>query len=223
MFNLPTLVTITAPTCAGKNYLLEEMVKAGFGRIVSTTDRAPRDGEVEGVQYFFISTEQSKAMEANGEFAELITYNGTRYGVTKTEMATKLADGMPPPIVILEPQGIEEYRKFCGANGYTMFSIYVETQESIRLARLAMRTTNEIVSSLWKANVTQGTLAGQGDAIHKAILTNNRRLKAIIEQERLWSHSNRWDVYADGTDSVKALEQIKQGVAYRNTRKDIYK
>jgi guanylate kinase len=223
MFNLPTLVTITAPTCAGKNYLLEAMVAAGFGRIVSTTDRAPRDGEVEGLHYFFITTEQSKAMEANGEFAELITYNGTRYGVTKTEMATKLAAGMPPPIVILEPQGVEEYRKFCGANGYVMFSVYVEAQESIRLARLAVRTTNEIVTSLWKANVTQGTIAGQGTEIHRIVSTNNKRLKAVLEQERLWSHSNRWDVIADGTDVVKALEQIAQGVKNRNNRSDIYK
>jgi hypothetical protein len=130
---------------------------------------------------------------------------------------------MPPPIVILEPQGIEEYRKFCGANGYVMFSVYVEAQESIRLARLAVRTTNEIVTALWKANVTQGTVAGQGPDIHKIVVTNNKRLKAVLEQERLWSHSNRWDVIADGTDVTKALAQIAQGVKNRNDRRDIYK
>lgn len=223
MFDLPTLVTLTAPTCAGKNYLLEAMAKNGFGRIVSTTDRAPRDGEVEGLHYFFISTERSKELEANGEFAELVTYNGTRYGVTKSEMEKKLAPGMPPPMVILEPQGLLEYRKYCGANGYTMFTIYVETQESIRLERLAARTTGEIISTLWKANVTQSTIAGQANVIMKHVSTNNKRLQAILEQERLWSHANRWDVYADGTDVEKALGQIAHAVKYRNSRTDVYK
>lgn len=214
MFNLPTLVTITAPTCSGKSHLLEEMMKNGFDRIVSTTDRPARDGEIEGVHYYFISTERSKEIEASGEFAELVTYNGTRYGVTKAEMLLKMS-GTKPPIVILEPQGIEAYRKYCGANGYVMFTIYVSTQESVCLERLVDRTTAEIMKVLQNP-------VGQCAATQKIISINNHRLKAILEEERRWSTSNRWDLYADGTDTVKALAQIMQGVKNRNDRSDIY-
>ena len=223
MFNLPTLVTLTAPTCAGKNHLLEEMVKNGFGRIVSTTDRPKRDGEIEGVHYYFISTERSKELEANGEFAELITYNGTRYGVTKAEMTVKMDDALKPPIVILEPQGVAVYRAYCTANGYAMFSIYVDTPESVRLERLVHRTSTEILTTLWNANVDQNSLPGQDEAIHKIISINNRRLKAIIEEERRWSTTHRWDVYASGTDAERALADIAQGVKIRNARAEIYK
>lgn len=215
MFNLPTLVTLTAPTCAGKSHLLEEMVKSGFDRIVSTTDREQRDGEINGVHYHFISTACSKMIDLNGGFAELVNYNGTRYGVTKTEMAAKMA-GTKPPIVILEPQGIEIYRLYCGANGYRMFNIYVETLESIRLQRLVDRTTTEVMKATQKGVDTQAT-------VQKIISINNNRLKAILEEERRWSTSNRWDVYADGTDTVKALAQIMQGVKNRNARSDIYR
>lgn len=215
MFNLPTLVTITAPTCAGKNFLLESMVNSGFGRIVSTTDREARDGEVEGVHYFFISTAQSMLKEEKGLFAELVTYNGTRYGVTHEEMQLKLA-AWSPPIVILEPNGVEIYRKYCGQHGFTMFSIYVEAQESIRLARLTERTANEIIMY---ARRTGGTPQG----VHSIIGANNQRLKSIIENERSWNNTNRWDVIADGTNIEKALEQIAQGIKFRNSRSEIYK
>jgi guanylate kinase len=222
MFNLPTLVTITAPSCAGKNHLLEAMVRSGFGRIVSTTDRAPREGEIEGLHYFFISTEKSKQMEADGEFAELITYNGTRYGVTKAEMTLKLAADMPPPIVILEPQGLTEYRKFCDANRYMMFSVYVETQESVRLQRLVDRTTNELIQAVYSLANNTNSLA-IATRMRKIVATNNSRLKEILSSERLWSHANRWDAIVDGTDVTKALMQIGQGVKNRNARSDIYK
>ena len=218
-FDLPTLVTITAPTCAGKNHLLEAMVEAGFGRIVSTTDRAPRDGEIEGVHYFFISTEESKAMEARGEFAELITYNGTRYGVPHIEMERKLAAGMPPPIVILEPQGLEIYRKYCGSKNWAMFSIYVETQESIRLERLTTRTATDVLRASYKG----GSGSELFTEFQKLIGTNNRRLKSVIEEERRWGQAARWDCIADGTDVQKALEAVARGIKNRNARSDIYK
>lgn len=217
MFKFPILITLTAPTCGGKNYLLEEMVKAGFGRIVSTTDRAPRDGEIEGVHYFFISTVQSRLKEQYDLFAELVTYNGTRYGVTKEEMARKLSGELPPPIVILTPHGIEEYRKFCAANGYRMFNIFVDTPEEIRLARLAARTSADILFDVLPLvqddnDVKLGSLLA---SINRVVTTNNSRLKAILEQERFWHQTNHWDVVVDGTDSEKALEQITS--ALKNT------
>jgi guanylate kinase len=223
---------LTAPSCAGKSYLLEALVsELGFDRIVSTTDRAPRQGEIEGVHYNFISTEQSKRLEAQGDLAELVTYNGTRYGVTHREMETKLASGRPP-IVILEPKGIEIYRKYCGAKGWQLFSIYVETQESIRLERLVDRTTNELhafatwamqeVLDLASIDGSVTTFSLPTAPIAKIISANNKRLVAVLQEERLWSHANRWDVLADGTNLTEALDQIRDGVEWRNRRKEIY-
>ncbi len=209
-FNHPTLITLTAPSCAGKSFLLEELVTAGCNRIVSTTDRMPRKGEIEGTHYFFIDTPLSMSMEEIGQFAELVTYNGVRYGVTHQEMETKMADGRPP-IVILEPQGVEIYRKYCGSKGWSLFSVYVETQESIRLERLVRRTSLDIAGS-----------SGGYDDIHKIVAANNKRLKAILEQERSWGSTNRWDAIVDGTNIEKAMASIEQGIKYRNSRPEMY-
>lgn len=226
-FNLPTLVTLTAPTCGGKNHLLEALISdLGFERIVSTTDRAPRKGEVEGVAYFFISTDESKRLEAADEYAELLTYNGTRYGVTHKEMDRAMSTGRPP-IVILTPDGIDIYRKYCTSRGWQLFNVYVETQESIRLERLVKRTANDIVDALRSISFDHAPTPEEADefasqVISKVVGTNNKRLVAIMQQERNWSHTHRWDVIASGTNTEEALDYVARGIANRNSRKDIY-
>ena len=213
LFTRPTLVTLTAPTCAGKSFLLEALAERGFERIVSTTDRAPRAGEVEGVHYQFITPEQSKTLEANGMFAELVTYNGTRYGVTNAEMNLKMV-GAKPPMVILEPSGLEIYQKYCAARGWDMFSIYVHTPESVRLDRLVERTTGDIVNIF--SNGQDLTTA-----IRKSVEVNNKRLQAVFEQERGWITKNAWSVIVTGTDINVALGQIDQGIDAFNSKTDV--
>lgn len=219
-FTIPTLVSLTAPSCAGKNFLLEAMIeRLGFERIVGTTDRAPRDGEIEGVHYNFLTREQSQQYEAEGKFAEFVVYNGTRYGVTHEEMDRKLRSGGPAPIVILEPNGVDLYRKYCGSRKYAMFTVYVETNEDIRLDRLAVRTRADLLLAI-KRN--EGNLKSLATSVDTIVRANNKRLKAIIEQERLWSHQHRWDAIISGTDLNKALADLQQAVANRNKRTEIY-
>jgi guanylate kinase len=220
-FNKPTLVTLTAPTCAGKNYLLEALIEElGFGRIVSTTDRAPRRGEIEGVHYNFIDTSQSKRLEIQGAFAELVTYNGIRYGVTHIEMNKKLAEGMPPPVVILEPSGIEIYKQYCTEHSWSMFNIFVSTTENIRINRLSERTTQDICDKI--ENVSGESITELSQQINKLIQVNNKRLVAVIEQERLWLTTNSWGAIVSGTDLESALQSVTMGVHSRNMRSNIF-
>ena len=213
LFTKPTLVTITAPTCAGKSFLLEALVNSGFERVVSTTDRAPRAGEIDGVHYHFMSTERSKEFEANNMFAEIVTYSGVRYGVTHAEMNRKMV-GDKPPMVILEPQGLEIYKSYCASRGWDVFSIYVQTPESIRLERLADRTTVDLMVAAMGAHSIE-------ESFHKVVAANNKRLQAIIEQERLWLTKNSWNAIVDGTDLESALQSIKQGIKAFNAKADI--
>jgi guanylate kinase len=221
-FLLPTLVTVTAPTCAGKSFLVEELIKnESFARITSTTDRPPRDGEIPGLHYDFISTEKSKNLEAAAAFAELVTYNGVRYGITHNEMS-RVMQGKLSPIVILEPNGIEIYRKYCAQHSWQVFSIYVQTPENVRINRLAERTTNDILKCMNDSRLYDNRSA-MTDNINKLLHTNNIRLKSMIDEERSWSNKNRWDVQITGTDLSHALESISYAIMNRNKRIDIYK
>jgi guanylate kinase len=192
--------------------LLEELVKAGCERIVSTTDREPRVGEIQGVHYDFINTTVSKFMEAHGRFAELVTYNGVRYGVTHDEMEFKMIGSEKPPIVILEPKGVEIYRKYCTSKGWQMYTVYVETVEHIRLERLIDRTA----SNIWEMHTMTY------NDLRAVIAANNKRLKAILDEERAWGSTNRWDCIVDGTNVTKAMDTIRRGIEWRNSRPEMY-
>jgi guanylate kinase len=206
-FDRPTLLTITAPTCSGKNYLLEALeARLGFTRIVSTTTRPIRPGELNGHDYYFITDEASRRMEHDGVFAELIEFRGVRYGVTHTEMATKMT-GAAVPMVILEPQGLAVYKKICVQNNWDVYTVYVSTVESERIRRLAQRTTGEALLT-----------NGDKTKMNKVIGTHTDRLLSITGEERQWSNTTIWDAIVPGDDIEKALEYIERGVTYRNQR-----
>ncbi len=226
-FNRPTLVTITSPTCSGKSYLLNEVTSRGlFSRIVSTTTRAQRPGERVGVDYDYITMKQSLAMEANGELFELIEFNGTRYGVTNDQMARAMACAQPP-VVILEPQGLEIYGKKCAEHGWDIFRIYVHVTESVRLERLLQRSLTQswdVIDNLSPApgRYTQAFFDVGSDSAKRALAKildeHQRRLLSITGNERRWSNQFNWDAIVPGDDVEKAVEMIEQGIRWRNRK-----
>lgn len=226
-FDRPTLITLTAPTCSGKSYLLNEMTARGdFARIVSTTTRSKRPGETEGVDYYFISTARSLQMEAAGDFFELIEFNRTRYGVTESEMQAKMTSGIPP-VVVLEPQGLEIYTKKCTERGWGIFKVYVHTTESVRLERLLHRTLDAawgVVDTLSPApgRYSQAFFEVASDEAKKTLATaineQHRRLLSITGDERRWSNLFSWDAIVPGDNVEKAIGMIKHGIEWRNRK-----
>jgi guanylate kinase len=214
-FDKPTLVSITAPTASGKNFLLYELQnRYGMSKILSTTTRAPRDGEVDGVDYKFISDSVSKSLEEMGEFAELVTFRGVRYGVTNNEMERKMLSGSSP-LIILEPNGVNQYRKILSAKGWDIFTVYVHTPENVRTERLCHRTAMDIVAEASDSNKLFGEVF-QG--IKKQISIHTCRVQSMLTEEREWSNTNIWDVIVPGDDSVKALDLIERGIHWRNKK-----
>lgn len=226
-FDQPTLITLTAPTCSGKSHLLNALTARGdFSRIVSTTTRERRPGEVDGVDYHFISLEQSKQMEADGDFFELITFNGTRYGVTNGEMTTKMTSGVPP-VVVLEPQGLDIYERECRARGWGVFKVFVHTTENVRLQRLLHRTIDATCGAVSTINPAPGTYTqaffdGGAETAKKviaaAVSEHQRRLLSITGDERHWANRFSWDAIVPGDDTEKAISMLEQGIRWRNRR-----
>lgn len=213
-FDRPTLVTITGPTASGKNFLRDSIEKTfGWNRIVSTTTRPMRAGEVDGHDYYFIDDNTSDMMEEEGDFAELITFRGVRYGVTQKEMAAKMTTGVPAT-VILEPQGLAIYKALCAKAGWDVFTIYVHTTEYERIRRLSKRTVVDICDA---ADSDKNGSEIRGD-FEKLIATHTDRILATTTEERRWSNQSTWDVIAPGDDLDAALQYVKQGVIWRNRK-----
>ncbi len=103
------LFVLSGPSGAGKStviaHLLKTLDKAYFS--VSATTRAPREGEVDGVDYHFLSREQFEELIARGELLEHAEYVGNYYGTPAGPVNEKLAAGYDV-LLDIETQGAEQ-------------------------------------------------------------------------------------------------------------------
>ena len=103
---------MSAPSGAGKTSLIKALMeqdqRVEFS--VSHTTRPQRPGEVEGVNYFFISTEAFHEMREAGAFFESAEVFGHFYGTSLTQLEARLSDGADV-ILEIDWQGAQQVRK----------------------------------------------------------------------------------------------------------------
>ena len=111
------LLVISGPTGTGKTTLSERLVSAhpGTERMVTCTTRPPREGERNGLDYFFLSDRDFDVALANDEFLEWAPVHTSRYGTRKSAVFDKLARGTDL-IVAVDVQGACAYRKAFESN-----------------------------------------------------------------------------------------------------------
>jgi guanylate kinase len=91
----PLLVVISGPSGVGKDSLVERMKARGaqFHFVVTATSRAPRPGETEGVDYFFVTSEAFRAMVDEDELLEYAVVYGQYKGIPKEQVRAALRSG----------------------------------------------------------------------------------------------------------------------------------
>ena len=91
----PLLVVLTGPSGAGKDTLLAHLRSVGrpYHISVNATTRDRRPGEIDGVDYYFVSKEQFQRMLNDGELLEHAIVYGQEKGVPKAPIRKALADG----------------------------------------------------------------------------------------------------------------------------------
>jgi len=100
---------ITGPSGVGKGTLIKRLLERspGLQLSVSATTREPREGEVNGREYHFLSRGDFDQRVANGEFIEHAEYAGNRYGTLRSELE-RPADGI---VLEIEIQGARQVRE----------------------------------------------------------------------------------------------------------------
>jgi len=91
----PLLIVISAPSGGGKTTLCKQLLAAnpGMVRAVTCTTRPPREGEEDGVDYYFLDAASFLKRVQAGNFLEHATVFGHSYGVLKSEVLNKLRQG----------------------------------------------------------------------------------------------------------------------------------
>lgn len=105
------LVVISGPSGVGKSAVCAELLGFPcFRRVVTCTTRAPRQGESEGDDYFFLSNEEFDAKIARDEFLEYAPVHGQRYGTLREQVEACLAEGHYV-LLAIDVQGARELRR----------------------------------------------------------------------------------------------------------------
>ena len=105
------LFIISAPSGTGKTTLAERLVQVvpDLALSRSFTSRPPRAGELDGVDYNFISRERFESMIAGGEFLEYADVFGNLYGTSAATTEQALAHGQDL-VLVIDVQGAQQVR-----------------------------------------------------------------------------------------------------------------
>lgn len=176
------VVVISGKTCSGKTFTLEKMLQnENYTKLVTSTTRAQREGEISGHDYHFIQSSLAEYYLDNNLFVESNVHGGQLYGLTKNELKEKLASGKIP-CVILTPNGLAPYKELLKPYGVEVLSFYIDCPDDVLFTRLAERTKKDLA---W----------GSLDQI--VVLKNSLlRVKDMVLKE------GDWDSYKDQYDYV---------------------
>jgi guanylate kinase len=139
-----TIVIIAGPSLTGKSKLASLLIEQGFAALVSTTTRKPRDGEVSGKHYHFLSKEDFRAKlgtkgfiehvevdsrleEVDGKFVKV---EGNFYGMSKDEVVKAFGAGKPV-VVVCEPSGVKEIYKHAVGEGWNPVRVFLNNKPEL--------------------------------------------------------------------------------------------
>lgn len=105
------LCVVSGPSGSGKTTLCRRFSDSDPEAVyaISATTRAPRDGEVDGKDYFFLTREDFEAKATRGEFLEYAEVHGNFYGTLKSEVLNHIRAGRDV-LMDIDVQGAELVR-----------------------------------------------------------------------------------------------------------------
>ncbi len=124
------MIILCGASASGKSEICKSLCyNFGYVKFVTTTTRAKRVGELDGVDYNFISLEEFENKINNNEFIEYVCYNDNYYGTEKKSIGDNV-------VLIIEPNGL---RKFMQLNDPRIISFFLICDENVRKQRMINR------------------------------------------------------------------------------------
>lgn len=138
------LFVVSAPSGAGKSTLLNALrPTADFLYSVSCTTRAPRPGEVDGEDYFFLTREEFVKRIAAGEFIEHAEVHGNFYGTPRASVLRNLEAGTDV-LVDIDIQGAASIRREGGPEiGASLADVFIMPPSMDELRRRLLKRGTE--------------------------------------------------------------------------------
>ena len=136
------LLIIAGKTASGKTVALEQLCeKHNYEKLVTTTTREPRPGEIDKVHYHFISKDEFKKKLADNQFLEHVEHKGNFYGTTTDALNKDFKNNTPA--IILEPVGTKNAKELLEKEGHTVLTAYVYEDTETCISRVRGRNATE--------------------------------------------------------------------------------
>lgn len=128
------MIVIVGESASGKSTLARSIVDSSndLKLVVTYTTRPPRDGEIDGIDYHFVSDECFMQMVKDCKFVEYTTYRGWHYGTAASDCLSEKS------VVVLNPTGLRAVKRI----GYDVTSIYLNVDRRSRLIKMLDRGDN---------------------------------------------------------------------------------
>lgn len=185
----PLLVVLSGPSGVGKDSILDELQRRSheFHRVVTCTTRAPRDGEQDGIDYFFVSdTDFDSLIENRGLLEHAVVY-GHRSGVPRQQVLDALDRGMDV-FVRTDVQGAATIKRlmpdavlvFIAPTSLGEIEERIRARKSDDEARI-QRRLETASSEMARQSEFEHVIVNRPGALEEAVM----RLEAILADERL--------------------------------------
>ncbi|MCZ0857073.1 guanylate kinase [Actinomyces israelii] len=176
------LTVIAGPTAVGKGTLVAELHRRHPGLFVSVsaTTRAPRPGEVDGMDYHFVSDAEFDRLVSSGQMLEWALVHGAhRYGTPRGPVQAQLDAGRPA-LLEIDLAGARQVRRSM-PSAQLVFVMPPSWDELV--ARLAGRGTEDAAEQERRLVTARAEMDAAGEFDH--IIVNDTVVRATDELERL--------------------------------------
>lgn len=176
------LIVISAPSGCGKTTIVERLLKHNpeWVRSVSATTRQPRSGEKDGVDYFFVTPQKFKDMDARGEFLESANVYEFCYGTPKQFVQDQLAKGRKV-ILAIDVQGARKIKKVFASSGQLLTVFILPPSVKVLRERLEGRKTESPEAIQRRIEVAQDEIKEAG--AYDLAYVNQHLEQTILEIE----------------------------------------
>jgi len=162
------LILIVGPSGSGKTTLVQSLCQSefGFAEAISSTTRAMRSGEEQGVHYHFMSHRVFDAFAEDGQFYETVYFDTCKYGILKREIDAKVENG--PVLLVVEPGGVKKIASRYHGGSLLKIFLSVDREECRRRMLGRGDSPDKVEARL------------QNDSKHFEAATSELRFDAII-------------------------------------------
>ena len=184
------VIAIVGKAGAGKDYLLKYLKDSlpELNTIVSATTRPPRQGEVDGINYHFLTGEEFAKQVLEDNFLEATVFRDWCYGTQLSSL-----DKNKINIGVFNPTGIETLQQ---DNRINVYVIRISTDAKTRLIRQLNRERNPDVKEIIRRYNTDELDFLEADLITNYLFYNNNEktfrfsVSELIPRLRVWAEEN---------------------------------